>query len=99
MIVAEVGLREGSVLAFRLVPYGDIRARPDQAAEWFGEKLRVDAATVKQVSTENPLIASPHYYQLGVTPDLRAITARWMAEAHKWGLIKSPVDAGRLFQP
>lgn len=76
-----------------------IRAHPEQAAEWFAEKLRMDAATVRQVSAENPLIASPHQYQLGVTPDLRAITARWMAEAHKWGLIKSPIDAGRLFQP
>jgi ABC-type nitrate/sulfonate/bicarbonate transport system substrate-binding protein len=76
-----------------------IRARPEQAAEWFGDKLRVDAATVRQVSAENPLIASPHHHQLGVTPDLRATTARWMAEAHKWGLIKTPVDAGRLFLP
>ncbi len=76
-----------------------IRARPEQAAEWFGEKLRVDAATVRQVSAENPLIASPHQQHLGVTAELRAITARWMAGAYRWALIKTPVDADRLFLP
>ena len=76
-----------------------IRSRPDTAAQWFAEKLRMDSATVKQVSYENPLIASPHQYHLGVTPELRAITAQWMAEASKWGLIKTPVDTARLFAP
>ena len=76
-----------------------IRSRPDTAAQWFADKLRIDSATVKQVSYENPLITSPHQYHLGITPELRATTTQWMSEALKWGLIKTPVDPARLFTP
>jgi len=76
-----------------------IRSRPEEAAQWFGDKLRLDAATVKQVSYENPLIASSHQAELGVTPQLRTATQDWMAAALKWGLIKTKVDADRLFPP
>jgi ABC-type nitrate/sulfonate/bicarbonate transport system substrate-binding protein len=76
-----------------------VRTNPDQAASWFGDRLRVDPSIVKAVSQENLIVSDPDHAGLGIPPDLRDIMASWIQSAEKWGLIKTHVDVDRMFPP
>lgn len=72
---------------------------PEQAAEWFAEKLRTDAKFVKQTPNEDPLlrnVKSLKDVNIGITPEIRAINDRRLAEYVATGVLKQAVDLPQL---
>ncbi|WP_148223130.1 hypothetical protein [Paraburkholderia xenovorans] len=67
----------------------------DQAAAWFGERLRVEPRIVTQITVENPVfhgVKKPEDARINVTQaDLQRLND-WFAAACENGLIKSGVE-------
>jgi ABC-type nitrate/sulfonate/bicarbonate transport system substrate-binding protein len=60
-----------------------------QSAAWFAEDLRLDAALVQQISSENPLYAKGKALSVSVPPELRTFADKRAQELLDFGLTKS----------
>lgn len=61
----------------------------DQSAAWFAEDLRLDAPLVKQISSENPLLAQGKGLSVAVSPELKSFADKRAQELVDFGLTKS----------
>jgi sulfonate transport system substrate-binding protein len=66
-----------------------VTQNPADSAAWFAEDLRLDAALVRQISSENPLYSKGKALSVAVTPELRAFAEKRAQELVDFGLTKS----------
>ncbi|SFV26145.1 ABC transporter substrate-binding protein [Hyphomicrobium facile] len=77
-----------------------IATNPDQAATWFAESQRLDAAVVKKLESENPLYAAKSRDDIKIEIDdgFKKLLAERLAAAIDNGLVKSKIDPASLTQ-
>jgi len=66
----------------------------EQASAWFGERLRLDPAIVRQISNEDPQftkVTSAEAVPLALTPAFRKLLSDWFRESMEFGMIREPV--------
>lgn len=66
----------------------------DQAATWFGEKLRMDPKLLSQIANEDSsfsLVSSPNDVSIALTPTFKKTLDDWFKASFDAGLIKQPV--------
>lgn len=71
----------------------------EQAAQWFAERLRMDAKTVLQATGKDPVFNVTRLDQVDVrvTPAFRKIFEEWANASLDFNLIKTPVDLNASF--
>lgn len=71
---------------------------PEQASTWFGERLRLDPAIVRQISNEDPQftrVSSAENIPLALTPEFRKRLDDWFQQSLDFGMIRQPVILAR----
>jgi len=71
---------------------------PEQASIWFGERLRLDPAIVRQISNEDPQFAkagNAESIPLALSPAFRKTLEDWFQQSLEFGLIREPVLLAR----
>lgn len=66
----------------------------DQAAAWFGEKLRMDPKLLSQIANEDPSfsrVSSPNDVSIALTSTFKKTLDDWFKASFDAGLIKQPV--------
>src|SRR5690606_11416269 len=69
-------------------------SNPQQAAEWFAEKLRIDAKFVERNPNEDPAflnVTSADAVNLAITPEVQDFNEKRLALFVETGLLKEPV--------
>lgn len=74
-----------------------IADNPVQAAAWFGEHLRVDPALIATVAEDDAAMARTSKVNVAIDDTSRALIEQWMSEAHTHKMIRTKVDAAKLF--
>lgn len=71
-----------------------------KSADWFGEYLRTDPATIMAASKDDPFYTATDLSQIdiAVKADSRALVGKWAADAFENKLIKQKLDLDSLFQ-
>ena len=71
-----------------------------KSAEWFGEYLRTDPATIQAVSSDDPFYNAGGLDQIDISvkPADRTLIGKWAADAFEQKMIKRPLDLDSLFQ-
>lgn len=71
----------------------------EQAAQWFAEKLRMDAKTVLRATGKDPIfnVARLDQVDVRVTPAFRKAFERWASASLDFNLIKTPIDLNTVF--
>lgn len=87
-LAQNAGAREKLVAAIQEAAVFVVR-NTEQSAAWFAEDLRLDAALVKQISGENPLLAQGEGLSVLVSPELKQFAERRAQELLDFGLTKS----------
>lgn len=71
---------------------------PEQASIWFGERLRLDPAIVRQISNEDPeftKVSSAEKIPLALTPEFHKRLDDWFRQSLDFGMIRQPVVLAR----
>lgn len=71
-----------------------IAQRPDEAAAWWGEQLRLDPAAVRASADLNPLYKAARREDIDVAPgpQLRQRAEAWVRSLLAYGILKKPVE-------
>ncbi len=70
-----------------------IAKNKETASEWFGEKLRIDPDTIRQVSSDDPYynVSRLEDISIEVTPAFQTLLNNWFNNAYESGMIKTPL--------
>ncbi len=73
-------------------------SNPEQASIWFGERLRLDPAIVRQISNEDPQftkVSNAANIPLALSPEFQKSLEAWFKQSLEFGLIREPVSLKR----
>ena len=71
----------------------------EQAAQWFGERLRLDPNIVLRTTSTDPLFQAKRIedVKIGITPAQQKYFVDWVAASFEFGLIKARADLQEAF--